>query len=135
VVSHHEHPAHEVLPYLLPWVRVLFLIRSITSTDWDDTTGRLVQPILRRALDMCRQIAREGWWNSTPAGAASAPRSPRCLWRQRTGSLPLANGTKRLVRPCLLVSDDGPYGELTHPSCFRPEAGACGRHRWTPGPK
>jgi hypothetical protein len=33
------------LPYLLPWVRVLFLIRSITSTDWDDTTGRLVQPI------------------------------------------------------------------------------------------
>jgi hypothetical protein len=32
-------------PYLLPWVRVLFLIRSITSTDWDDTTGRLVQPL------------------------------------------------------------------------------------------
>jgi hypothetical protein len=32
------------LPYLLLWVRVLFLIRSITSTDWDDTTGRLVQP-------------------------------------------------------------------------------------------
>ncbi len=28
------------LPYLLPWVRVLFLIHSITSTDWDDTTGR-----------------------------------------------------------------------------------------------
>jgi hypothetical protein len=51
------------LPYLLPWVRVLFLIRSITSTDWDDTTGRLVQPILRRALEMRRQIAREGWWN------------------------------------------------------------------------
>jgi hypothetical protein len=37
------------LPYLLPWVRVLFLIRSITSTEWDETTGRLVQPILRRA--------------------------------------------------------------------------------------
>ena len=34
------------LPYLLPWVRVLSLIRSITSTDWDDTTGRLVQPRL-----------------------------------------------------------------------------------------
>jgi hypothetical protein len=23
------------LPYLLPWVRVMLLIRSITSTDWD----------------------------------------------------------------------------------------------------
>jgi hypothetical protein len=51
------------LPYLLPWVRLLFLIRSITSTEWDQMTGRLVQPILRRALEMRRQIAREGWWN------------------------------------------------------------------------
>jgi len=51
------------LPYLLPWVRVLALIRSITSTDWDDTTGRLVRPLLRRALEMHRQIARDGWWN------------------------------------------------------------------------
>jgi hypothetical protein len=45
-------------PYLLPWVGVMLLIRSITSTDWDDTTGRLVQPLLRRALEMRRQIAR-----------------------------------------------------------------------------
>jgi hypothetical protein len=44
-------------------VRVLFLIRSITSTDLDDTTGRLEQPLLRRALEMRRQIARDGWWN------------------------------------------------------------------------
>ena len=51
------------LPYLLAWVRVLFLIRSITSTEWDDMTGRLAQPILRRALEMRRQIARDGWWN------------------------------------------------------------------------
>jgi hypothetical protein len=51
------------LPYLLPWVRVLLLIRSITSTDWDETTGRLVQPLLRRALEMRRQIARDRWWN------------------------------------------------------------------------
>jgi hypothetical protein len=51
------------LPYLLHWVRLLFLIRSITSTEWDEMTGRLVQPILRRALEMRRQIAREGWWN------------------------------------------------------------------------
>jgi hypothetical protein len=48
-VRRRECPGHEVLPYLLPWVRVLFLIRSITSTEWDETTGRLVQPILRRA--------------------------------------------------------------------------------------
>jgi hypothetical protein len=47
----------------LPWVRLLFLIRSITSTEWDQMTGRLVQPIFRRALEMRRQIAREGWWN------------------------------------------------------------------------
>jgi hypothetical protein len=66
------------LPYLLPWVRLLILIRSITSTEWDETAGRLVQPILRQALEMRRQIAREGWWNSTPAAAASAPRSPPC---------------------------------------------------------
>jgi hypothetical protein len=51
------------LPYLLPWVRVLFLIRFITSTEWDEMAGRLVQPILRQALEMRRQIAREGWWN------------------------------------------------------------------------
>jgi hypothetical protein len=50
------------IPYLLPGVRVLFRIRSITSTDCDDTTGRLVQP-LRRAPEMRRQIVRDGWWN------------------------------------------------------------------------
>jgi hypothetical protein len=51
------------LPYLLPWVRVMLLIRSITSTDWDQRTWALVQPVLRRALEMRRQIAREGCWN------------------------------------------------------------------------
>jgi hypothetical protein len=48
------------LPYLVPWVRLLFLIRSIRSTEWDEMTGRLVQPILRRALEMRRQIAAGG---------------------------------------------------------------------------
>jgi len=28
------------LPYLLPWVRVLLLIRSITSTTWDHEACR-----------------------------------------------------------------------------------------------
>jgi hypothetical protein len=49
------------LLYLLPWVRRLFLIRSITSTEWDEMTGRLVQPLLRCALEMRRQIARDGY--------------------------------------------------------------------------
>jgi hypothetical protein len=50
-------------PYLLPWVRVLFLIHSITSTPWGHETWPLVKPLLRRALEMRRQIARDGWWN------------------------------------------------------------------------
>jgi hypothetical protein len=52
------------LPYLLPWVRDLFLICWITSTDWDEPTRRRVQPLLRRALELRRQIARDGWWDS-----------------------------------------------------------------------
>ena len=51
------------LPYLLPWVRVLLLIRSITDEPWPDQTWPLVRPVLRRALAMRRQIARDGWWN------------------------------------------------------------------------
>ena len=49
-------------PFLLPWVRVLLLIRSITST-WGHEAWPQVKPVLRRALEMRRQIAREGWWN------------------------------------------------------------------------
>jgi hypothetical protein len=51
------------LPYLLPWVRVLLLIRSITSTTWGHERWPHVKPLLRRALEMRRQIARDGWWN------------------------------------------------------------------------
>ena len=51
------------LPYLLPWVRVLLLIRSITSTSLDHEAWPQVKPVLRRALELRRQIAREGWWN------------------------------------------------------------------------
>jgi hypothetical protein len=39
------------LPYLSPWIRVLFL-------TGDEMTGRLVQPFLRRALEMRQQVAR-----------------------------------------------------------------------------
>ena len=65
------------LPYLLPWIRVLFLIESLTSTSWSVETWPSVKPLLRRALELRRQIAREGWWNETPAGAAFAPHSQR----------------------------------------------------------
>jgi len=50
-------------PFLLPWVRVLLLIRSITSTTSGHEAWPEVKPVLRRALEMRRQIAREGWWN------------------------------------------------------------------------
>ena len=33
--------------YLLPWVRVLLLIRSITSTTWGHERWPLVKPLLR----------------------------------------------------------------------------------------
>jgi hypothetical protein len=51
------------LPYLLPWVRVLILIRFITSTTWGHEAWPQIKPVLRRALEMRRQIARDGWWN------------------------------------------------------------------------
>jgi len=42
-------------PYLLPWVRVLLLIRSITSTTWGHEAWPEVKPLLRRTLEMRRQ--------------------------------------------------------------------------------
>jgi hypothetical protein len=50
-------------PYLLPWVRVLLLICSITSTTWGHEAWPQVKPVLRRALEMRRQIVRDGWCN------------------------------------------------------------------------
>jgi hypothetical protein len=50
-------------PYLLPWVRVLIPIRAITSTTWGHELWPEVKPVLRRALETRRQIARKGWWN------------------------------------------------------------------------
>jgi hypothetical protein len=50
-------------PYPCLWVRVLILIRSITSTTWGHEAWPQIKPILRRALEMRRQIARAGWSN------------------------------------------------------------------------
>jgi hypothetical protein len=48
-------------PFLLPWVRVLLLIRSITTTTWGHEAWPEVKPVLRRALEMRRQMrARAG---------------------------------------------------------------------------
>jgi hypothetical protein len=47
------------LLYLLPRIRVLLLIRSITATTWGHEAWPEVKPVLRRALEMRRQIARE----------------------------------------------------------------------------
>ena len=57
------------LPYLLPWVRVLFLIHSVRSTTWGHEAWSQIKPILRRALEMRQQIARVGWWNYTLVAA------------------------------------------------------------------
>jgi hypothetical protein len=50
-------------PYLLPWVRLLLLILDLRSTTWGHARWPHVKPRLRRALEMRRQIARDGWWN------------------------------------------------------------------------
>jgi hypothetical protein len=70
-VLHREHPRHEVPP-------VPSALGQYADPDplhhvhrVDETAGRLVQPILRQALQMQRQIAREGRWNLTPAFLAA----------------------------------------------------------------
>ena len=50
-------------PFLLPYVRVMILIRDITSTTWRHEEWPVVKPLLRQVLEMRRQVAREGWWN------------------------------------------------------------------------
>jgi hypothetical protein len=47
------------LAYLLPWVRVLLLIRSITSSAWGHEASPEVKPVLRRAK-IRRQIVFHG---------------------------------------------------------------------------
>jgi hypothetical protein len=40
------------LPYLLPWVRVALLIRSIRTTTFDEATWPTAKTVLARALAM-----------------------------------------------------------------------------------
>jgi hypothetical protein len=48
------------LPYLLRWIRVLLLIRSITSTTCGHEAWPQVRPLLRRALEMRRKMRGRG---------------------------------------------------------------------------
>ena len=51
------------LPFLLPWVRVTLMIRSILATTFDETTLPTAKTVLARALTMRSRLSREGWWN------------------------------------------------------------------------
>jgi hypothetical protein len=77
------------VPCLLPWVRVLLLIRSITSTTWGHEAWPEVKPVLRRALERCagRSRARAGGTErprpSSPRGEPLSPGVPP-TWRSRS---------------------------------------------------
>jgi hypothetical protein len=51
------------LPYLLPWLRVALLIRSILFTRFDEAVLPTAKTTLARALMMRSRLSREGWWN------------------------------------------------------------------------
>ena len=51
------------LPYLLPWVKVNVLIRSITGRVWPEEEWKIIKPHLRRALEIRRDLSRAPWWN------------------------------------------------------------------------
>ena len=59
------------LPYLLPWVRVALLIRSIRATIFDEATWPTAKTVLARALAMRSRLARQ-----PPPPAAFGRRSP-----------------------------------------------------------
>jgi hypothetical protein len=50
------------LPYLVPWLRVTLLIRSILATPFDESTWPTAKTALPRALTMRSRLSREGWW-------------------------------------------------------------------------
>jgi hypothetical protein len=95
------------LPFLLPWVRIALVIRTIRTTRWDDATWPTVKAALARALGMRRQINREGGWNMTGPGTASGqrlllnsstqmtPTGPRGSVRARRAMVPKQKRSKR----------------------------------------
>jgi hypothetical protein len=51
------------LPFLLPWLKVNLLIRSITRQTWPDNEWRILRPRLRRALEIRGRLRQAGRWN------------------------------------------------------------------------
>ena len=51
------------LPFLLLWVAVNVLIRTITGRVWPEDERKVIKPHLRRALEMRRDLSRAPWWN------------------------------------------------------------------------
>jgi len=51
------------LPFLLPWPRLVLLIRRILATHWDPETWPTAKAELGRALALRRRLARAPWWN------------------------------------------------------------------------
>jgi hypothetical protein len=79
------------LPFLLPWVRVALLIRTIRTTIWDDATWPTVKMNLARALRMRQQMNRGG-----------------------LVELDQIRGRLRAVLAAVLVDADGPELALVH---------------------
>ena len=55
--------ASEGLPFLLPWLRLELILRSILTTRWDTETWTIVRRQVPRVLAMRAQVAKDGWWN------------------------------------------------------------------------
>jgi hypothetical protein len=51
------------LPFLLPWVKVNLLIRSITDRVWDERAWPIAKSHLGRAFEIRRDLARAPRWN------------------------------------------------------------------------
>ena len=51
------------LPFLLPWVRIGLLIRSIQSTTFDSATWPTMKETLKDGLRLRARMRRWTWWN------------------------------------------------------------------------
>jgi len=51
------------LPFLLPWLGVNHLIRSITDHVWHERDWPIAKAQLGRASEIRRDLARAPWWN------------------------------------------------------------------------
>jgi len=85
------------LPFLLRWVRTALLIRSIRATTWDDATWPTAKVTLARALDMRRQINREGLVELDPSGDLAGRVTLLTSPRQRGTSRRAVAASERMI--------------------------------------